>query len=80
MKENRAGEPKESKKALTPEQLRNYKGFEDVTDQQAEKIIHSIKEFSIILYQHYIQKKTIKKEEQHEEPGTVSEIRKKGYS
>lgn len=42
---------------LTVEKLRTFKEFENVSEEEAEKIIHSVKELSVILYQHYLNKK-----------------------
>ncbi|MCO6499675.1 MAG: hypothetical protein J5I47_04750 [Vicingus serpentipes] len=39
-------------KPMTPERLRSYKGFEDVTDQEARNIIETLKTYSKILLKH----------------------------
>lgn len=52
---------------LTIEKLREFKGFESVSDDEAERIIYSVKELSIILYHHYLNKKGNK----NERPPTV---------
>lgn len=39
---------------LTYEQLKKYKGFEDITETQAEKEIENIKRLAKILYYLYI--------------------------
>lgn len=44
--------------SLTIEKLREFRGFENVSDEEAEKVIHSVKELSVILYQYYLIKKT----------------------
>jgi hypothetical protein len=38
---------------LTPEKLRSYNGFENLSDEEAEKNIELIKVFSDILYRLY---------------------------
>lgn len=40
----------ENKNELIPEKLRSYKGFENCTDEEAEKQIHTIKKFAKVLY------------------------------
>ncbi len=43
-----------SQNELTYEQLKKYKGFEDITETQAEKEIETIKRLAKILYYLYI--------------------------
>ncbi len=43
-----------SQNELTYEQLKKYKGFEDITETQAEKEIENIKRLAKILYYLYI--------------------------
>lgn len=43
----------ESKNELTPEKLRTYKGFENSTEEQAEKQIHFIKKMARVIYHLY---------------------------
>ncbi len=43
-----------SQNELTYEQLKKYKGFEDLTETQAEKEIENIKRLAKILYYLYI--------------------------
>ncbi len=45
------------KEDLTVEKLRTFKGFEKVSDEEAEQIIHSVKELSVIICQHYLNTK-----------------------
>ena len=40
----------ENRNELTPEKLRAYKGFENCTDEEAEKQIHTIKKLAKVLY------------------------------
>lgn len=56
-KENNHAQQNEN--GLTPEKLRTYKGFEKVSETEAENIIYSIKEFSIVLYQYYLTHKQV---------------------
>lgn len=48
-------------KPMTPDQLRSFKGFENVTDEMAKYIIDTLEEFSIILYDHYLKETNKKK-------------------
>lgn len=43
--------------ALTEEELRQFKGFEHVDKERARAIIDTVKQFSIIAYDYYIQVK-----------------------
>lgn len=38
-------------KRLSPEELRGFKGFENLTECEAEKMIETLESFSIIMYE-----------------------------
>ncbi|HRG02365.1 MAG TPA: hypothetical protein PKZ75_14700 [Bacteroidia bacterium] len=42
----------ENSKGLTVEKLRMIKGYESVSDEQANKIVLSIKKLAVLLYEH----------------------------
>jgi len=54
----------ENKKGLTAEKLRTYKGFEHVSDKEAEQIVLAIKEFCTILYHYCIKENKQNQREQ----------------
>ena len=39
------------KRPLTPAQLRTFKGYENISDEEAKNIIQSVQQFTIIAYQ-----------------------------
>jgi hypothetical protein len=47
--------------ALNVERLRNFQGFEEVSQNEGEHILQTLKDYSIILYSVY---KTIKQKQQ----------------
>lgn len=53
---NETNEPSES--WLTIERLRTYKGFENISDEQAEEEIKVLKTFILILYKMYEKENT----------------------
>ena len=42
----------ENNKGLTVEKLRMIKGYESVSDEQANKVVLSIKKLAVLLYEH----------------------------
>lgn len=54
MEEGKNSEREVGKTGLTIEKLKTFKGFESVSEDEAAKIIYSIKEFSIIAYHYYL--------------------------
>jgi hypothetical protein len=47
---------------LTIEKVREFKGFENVSNDEAEKIISTLEQFAMIAYEQYIQFKKGKKD------------------
>ena len=45
------------RKRLTVDELRNCKGFENYTDEQAEETISSLEKLSVLFYELYIKSK-----------------------
>lgn len=60
IREKQSKEQQRRKGELTPEKLRTFKGLENVSDEEAEAIIFSVNELSVILYQYCINKKESK--------------------
>jgi len=46
---------------LTIEKVRQFKGFENISDEAAENIIDTLKQLSLITYEYYITTKQKKK-------------------
>ena len=47
-----------NKEELTAERLRKFPGFENVTDEEADHIVESIKALAITIYDHHTKSKT----------------------
>jgi hypothetical protein len=47
-------------KRLSIDELRNCKGFENYTDEQAEETISSIEKLSVLFYEIYFKTKSVK--------------------
>ena len=61
MSEN--AERKEGYKRLTVSQLKNYKGCEHYTDEEAEEIIETLEQLTIVLFKLYQKNKKIENHE-----------------
>jgi len=48
------------RKRLSIDELRNCKGFENYTDEQAEETISSIEKLSVLFYEIYFKTKKVK--------------------
>lgn len=48
------------RKRLSIDELRNCKGFENYTDEQAEETITSIEKLSVLFYEIYFKTKSVK--------------------
>lgn len=48
------------RKRLSIDELRNCKGFENYTDEQAEETISSIEKLSVLFYEIYFKTKSVK--------------------
>ena len=48
-------------KRLTIAELRNFKGFENYSDEEAEKTIDTLEKLSILFYELYMKKKQTEK-------------------
>lgn len=57
-----------SQNELTYEQLKKYKGFEDLTETQAEREIENIKRLAKILYYLYINEQQTNDNNEIDEP------------
>ena len=65
-------------KRLTLAELKNCKGFENYSDEQAEETIKSLEKLSILFYELYMkQKQTVEKikEETHERKSSIKKRR-----
>lgn len=54
-------------KTISIEELKNFEGFADISTQEAEQIIHTLKELALVTH-HIITK--------HEQSSTIQNIRK----
>ncbi len=61
----------ENNKGLTVEQLRMIKGYENVSDEQANKIVLSIKKLAVLLCEHLSK---LKKKKEMDESGAAKII------
>ena len=59
VKSNTSVKEEKGHKRLTIAELRNCKGFENYTDEQAEETINSLEKLSILFYELYMKQKQL---------------------
>ena len=64
----------ENNKGLTVEKLRKIKGYESVSDEQAYKIVISIKKLAVLLCEHLSKLKTKKEVDELNDSGVAKII------